>query len=221
MRSHGLIRMPSVTLKAALVALAIVPACQVSGGNNQVPPEQHKRLKAMQEKGTQASLTVFPVVMGDSAALNKDIADVVAVLLEKAGMTNLQTTDAVFRLPKEAPFAQAAELFGEFVRKNPVETDYALYAEFVGNPETGPTEIRSVIVDRTGQSVLVDRQTAADREFKRAKPHTPMTCCMFLVERVRTHAPAGRRCRTDRRRRQAPTVAQAKGWRCCPVCLPG
>ena len=186
MRSHDLIRRPLVALMAGLVALAIVPACQARGGNRQVPLEQQERLDTMRAKGTQASLTVFPVIMGDSEAFNKDVADVVAVLLGKAGMKNLETTDAVFRLSKEAPFEQAAELFGEFVRKNPIETDYALYAEFVGSPETGPKEIRSVIVDRTGQSVLVDRQTAADREFKRAKPHTPMTCCMFLVERVRT-----------------------------------
>ena len=157
----------------------------MAAANLPAPPEQQQRFEAIQAKGTKASLTVFPVVMGDSAALNRDVADVVALLLEKAGMTNLETTDAVFRLPKDAPFDQAAELFGKFVRENPIETDYALYAEFVGSPETGPEEIRSVIVDRTGRSVLVDRQTAADREFKRAKPHTPMTCCMFLVERVR------------------------------------
>jgi hypothetical protein len=138
----------------------------------------------MQAQGTQASLTVFPVVMGDGAL--KDVADVLAMLLEEAGMTNLHTTDAVFRLPPEAEFDQAADLFGEFVRRNPIETDYALYAEFVGTPETGPEEIRGVIVDKTGQSVLVDRQTSADGEFKRAKPDCPMACCQFLAQRVRT-----------------------------------
>ena len=186
MRGQNFIRMSLAALTVGLALHAFLPGCQASGVNKQVPPEQQKRLEAMQAKGTQASLRVFPVVMGDDAAFNKGVADVVAVLLEKAGMTNLQTTDAVFRLPKEATFDQAAELFGEFVRKNPVETDYALYAEFVGTPHTGPTEIRGVIVDRTGQSVWVDRQTQADRDFKRAKPSDPMTCCHFLAERVRT-----------------------------------
>ncbi len=183
MTVQGFIRMPLAALMVGLVAYTVVPACRAAGTNKQVPPEQQKRFEAMQAKGTQASLTVYPLVMGDSAF--KDVADVLALLLEKAGMTNLETTDAVFRLPKEAKFDQAAELFGEFVRKNPIETDYALYAEFVGTPATGPKEIRSVIVDRTGQSVLVDRQTAADRDFKRAKPGDPMTCCHFLAERVR------------------------------------
>ncbi len=185
MRSHGLIRMPLAALMAGLVVLAIVPACQASGGNKQVPPEQQKRFEAMQTKGTQASLTVLPVVMLDSAF--EDVADVLALLLEQAGMKNLERTDAVFRLPKEASFDKAAELFGEFVRKNPIETEYALYAEFVGTPpKTGATEIRGIVVDRAGQSVWVDLQTPEDRDFKRIKPSDPMSCCYFLAERVRT-----------------------------------
>ena len=186
MRSNGFIRMPLAAWTVGLAVLAFVPGCQATGGNRQISPEQQKRLEAMQAKGTRASLTVFPVGMGDSAAFNKDVAGVLALLLEKAGMTNLETTDAAFDLPKEATFDEAAELFGEFVRKNPIETEYALYAEFVGTPHTGPTEIRGVIVDRTGQSVWVDRQTQADRDFKRAKPSDPMTCCHFLAERLRT-----------------------------------
>ncbi len=186
MSGHDFIKARWAALVMVLVPCTVLPSCRSAEANNQIPPEQQKRFEAMQAKGTQASLTVFPVVIGDSAALNKGVGDVVALLLEKAGMTNLETTDAVFRLPKEATFDQVAELFGEFVRKNPVETDYALYAEFVGTPHTGPTEIRGVIVDRTGQSVLVDRQTQADRDFKRAKPSDPMTCCLFLAERVRT-----------------------------------
>ncbi len=184
MRVQGFIRMPLAVFMVGLVVCTFVLTYRAGGGNKQIPPEQEKRLKAMQGKGTKASLTVFPVVMGDGAL--KDVADVLALLLEKAGMTNLQTTDAVFRLPKEATFDQVAELFGEFVRKTPIETDYALYAEFVGTPDTGPKEIRGIIVDRIGQSVWVDRQTPADRDFKRAKPSNPMTCCHFLAERVRT-----------------------------------
>lgn len=187
MKDLGFITKTLVILTAGLAVLVYTPGCHAGGSNKQVSHEQQKRLKTMQEKGVQVSLTIFPVIMGDSAELNHKIAVVVGVLLEEAGMTNLEITDATFRLQKADTFDRTAQLFGEFVRKNPIETDYALYAEFIGNPETGPKEIRSVIVDKTGQSVFVDRQTAADREFKRAKPHTPMTCCMFLVERVRTH----------------------------------
>ena len=112
MKDHDFIRRPLAALTAGLAVCAFVAACQAAGANGPVPREQQKRFEAMRAKGTQASLTVFPVVMGDSAAFNKDVAGVLALLLEKAGMTKLETTDAVFRLPKEAAFDQAAELFG-------------------------------------------------------------------------------------------------------------
>lgn len=181
MGNHVFIRIPLV----GLAVIAPLMGCQSGGSNGQVLPDQSKRFEVMRAKGTQASMTVFPVVIGDSAALNNDVASVVALLLEKAGLTSLETTDAIFRLPKEADFAQAAELFGQFVRENPIETDYAFHAEIVGTFATGPKEIRFVIVDSVGQGVLVDRQTRSDRAFKRAKPSDPMTCCHFLAERVR------------------------------------
>ena len=43
----------------------------------------------------------------------------------------------------------------------------------------------------------IDRQTAADRDFKRAKPSDPMTCCHFLAERVRTQLGIPRSARDD------------------------
>jgi len=104
MRDQGFIQMPLAVLTAGLAVFAFAPGCQANGGNKQMSPEQQKRFDALRAKGTKASLTVFPVVMGDSAALNKGVAGVVAVLLEEAGMTNLETTDAVFRLPREASF---------------------------------------------------------------------------------------------------------------------
>ncbi len=186
MRIQELNHTTFAVLTVGLAVGALVPGCQTSGGNKQVPPEQLKRFEVMRAKGTQASLTVFPVAVGDDASFNRDVASVMALLLEKAGMANLRLTNTEFRLPKEATFDQATELFGEFIRENPIETDYALYAEFVGNPQTGPTEIRGIIVDKSGRSVWVDRQTQADRDFERDMPSDPMICCHFLAERMRS-----------------------------------
>ncbi len=185
MSDQGIIRMPLAILTAGLAMYAFVPGCQASGSNGQMSPEQQQRFESMQAEGVQVSLTVFPIVMGNNAALNQDVANVLALLLEKAGLTNLETSDAAFAPPNDASYDQAAKLFGNFISENPIETDYALYAEFIGTPAKGPTEIRGVIVDKTGQSVWLDRQTTADRDFKRAKPDGPMTCCVFLAERVR------------------------------------
>jgi len=195
MRDQRTKRIPLVASTLGFVALAFVPACQANGGIKQVSPEQQKRVAAIQAKGTQTSLTVFPVVIGDGAL--KDVADVLALLLEQAGMSNLEITDAVFRLPEEATIDQTAERFGAFIRENPIKSDYALYAEFVGTPATGVKEIRGIIVDSVGQSVWIDSQTPADRDFKRAKPDCPMDCCVFLSKRVRTQLNIPRSARDD------------------------
>lgn len=184
MRVRDYRRPPLAVFIVGSAVCTILSACRTAGADDQVQPEQQKRFETMRLKGTGASLTVFPVIMLDREF--NDVADVLALLLEKAGMSDLERADAVFRIPRETAFDQAAELFGEFVRKNSVKTDYALYAEFVGTPETGPKEIRGIIVNKAGQSVWFDRQTPADREFKRANPRDPMTCCHFLAERVRT-----------------------------------
>lgn len=184
MNHHNFISRMYVVLAVGLVIHAFIPGCHASVENVQISPEQQKRLKTMQAEGSHASLTIFPVVMEDNAI--KDVADVLALLLEQSGMKNLETSDTVFRLPKEATFDQASNLFGEFVRNHPIETDYALYAEFVGTPANWPTEIRGVIVDKAGQSVLVIRKTSADQDFKRAKPKEPMGACDYLAQSVRT-----------------------------------
>lgn len=184
MKNHGFVSKKIVAVSVGLLVYTFVSGCNAGHNKIQVTPEQQKRLKTMQKEGTQASLMVFPVVMGGNAI--KDVAEVLALLLEKTGMSNLETTDAIFRLPEEIKFDQAAKLFGEFIHNNPIETDYALYTEFVGTRANWPTEIRGIIVDRAGQSVLVIRKTSADRDFKRAKPDGPMTACVFMAQRVRT-----------------------------------
>ncbi|MHC5108894.1 MAG: hypothetical protein ACYTHJ_03330 [Planctomycetota bacterium] len=176
--------MSPLTSVMGMLVLVLSSGCRASGAVIEVAPDQRARLEAMQEKGTEASLTVFPVVMGDGTF--EDVADVVALLLEQAGMTNLERSNAVFRVPNDATAQQGAALFGAFVHGQPLETEYALYAEFVGAPGKGVKEIRGIIVDRAGRAVLVDHQSAADRSFRRAEPDCPMSSSVFLVERVRT-----------------------------------
>lgn len=78
MRDDGFIRMPLAAFMVALVVGTLVPACRAGGANKQVPPEQQKRLEAMQAEGTKASLTVFPVVMGDGAKRRRGRASAAA-----------------------------------------------------------------------------------------------------------------------------------------------
>ncbi len=192
MRRHLLITATVISL-TALAACASTPRSQ--GAQSAVLPEQQERLGVLQAKGADASVTIFPLVLWNMdkpkevGDMGSDVANVIGLLLENAGMRNLETSDTAFMLPADVEFDQAAERFGEFVRANPITTDYALYGEFLGRVGRGGPprfeEVRGVIVDKTGACVWVDRQTPKDRDFKRAKPDCPMTCCVFLTTRLR------------------------------------
>jgi len=195
MRSHWLIRSLSKVCVVGLLAHAAAPGCRAAQPGGAVSPEQQERLKAVQAKGTEASLTVFPVALakGDKAeksveGVGKDAGKVVAMLLEQAGMNNLEIADSVFVLPAGTEFDDAGQRFGEFVRANPIKTDYALYTEIITRTGGPPQfdEIRSVVVDKAGDCVFVDRQTPTDRDFKRIKPTCLMSSCVLATERVRT-----------------------------------
>ncbi|UCF34605.1 MAG: hypothetical protein JSV78_04735 [Phycisphaerales bacterium] len=145
-------------------------------------PQQQARLDALQEKGVDCSLTIYPVNLAGESS--KDVADVVGMFLEKGGMEHLETTEVAFLPPADADFARIGELFGQFVAEKDVSTEYCLYAQILGSHKEGVKEVRAVIVDRTGDLIWTDRQTERDADFKRIKPRNPMTCCVLLNERL-------------------------------------
>ena len=177
-----------------LVPCSVLPSCRSAEADHKIPSEQQKRLAAMRAMGTKAPLTIFPVALSLTTKeekgveeIGKDVGRVLGLLLENAGMEKLETTDSVFVLAADVDFDGAAAAFGEFVRANPIETDDALYAEVVGITGNPPKvgEVRSVVVDRAGDCVWIDRQTSVDADFKRVKPSCLMTSCVLLTERVR------------------------------------
>jgi len=181
----------------SLLVLASCSAKSLRPVSAQELSQQPELMKEMRIKGRQASVTVFPIYMEHQDKALKDVGDALGLLLEqKAGLENIHTTEVSFGLPQGTDFDKAPALFGEFVRAHPLETDYALYAEFLGSPRTGATEIRMVVVDKEGHKVWVDQQTPDDKDFKRIKPDCPMTCCYLVSERLRVqldlpHSPEG------------------------------
>jgi hypothetical protein len=197
---------PLVALMTGAMVCTSVPACRAGGGTKPLPPEQQARFEALQAEGAEASVTVFPVAIWATnkpekrvGGIGQDAGKVLGVLLEQAGMGNLEVADSVFVLPADVDFDESPGRFGEFVRANPIKTDYALYAEIVGQTGNPPQfkEVRSVIVNKAGEAVWLDRQTRDDRAFKRAKPGCLMSCCVLLSERVRKQLRIPRSARDD------------------------
>ncbi len=115
----------------------------------------------------------------------RQVGEVIAMMLERAGMKNLELDAPEFTPPEKADMDEMTQAFGAFVKANPIHTDYALFADFRGSPEKGFEEVRVAITNGQGDAVWQDRQTTDDPAFQRMKPREPMQCCLLVVERLR------------------------------------
>lgn len=170
-----------VSMLAATFGLAPGAGAQDKPGD----AAQTQRLEKLRAAGVKAPLTLLPVIVTERPS--REVAEVLGLVLEKAGMEELAVSGAVVTLPEGTTWEQWPAVVGEVVRKDPPASGYVLLAEFVGTPQTGPKEVRFVIVDRDGALVLADRQTPADADFKKtagADPD-PMGCSVLVGERVR------------------------------------
>lgn len=142
-------------------------------------------LEQLKSAGAKAPITILPVVVTERP--HRQVADALGLVLEKSGFDALTPGDAEFTPPAGATWDDVPAALAAWLKQNPPTTTYALFAEFVGTPQTGPKEVRFVIVNRDGALVLSDRQTPGDADFKRtagADPD-PMGCSVLVGERMK------------------------------------
>ena len=149
--------------------------------------EMEARLERMEKQAPYFSLTVFPVLVNqiEKQDLVPGLAKAMAMLFERAGVKRIEVREGFFRPTAALDAWKIAREFGSLVRDKSIETDYAVFAEFIGTRETGPDKILTVVVDKIGNPVWVDIQTRTDPLVKGIKQHTPLTCCCVSVEKLR------------------------------------
>jgi hypothetical protein len=203
----GIIRKGSIgtlLIVGPVVGVAITWSLRAGHAVDTALANQHlERLKA---QGTDASMTILPV--GLAGRPSPQVGEVLGMLLERAGMMDLEIGTATFQPDEKADLAQTAASLGEFVKAHPPKTDFVLFADFLGTPGQSVSEVRSVIVTQEGEAAWQDRQTPNDPDFKRIKPGEPMTCCLLAVERLRTVLNLG-----DPSRAKAPQGKLTQQWR--------
>jgi hypothetical protein len=143
---------------------------------------QEKSLELMKSRGPDASLTILPIRLAGKPF--DRVTEVVGLLVEQRGLKNIELGRTAFNPEDKTAMEGLVVSLGEFIRQNPVTTEYALYAEYNGSRQTGLDELRAVIVDKTGAAVWADRQTPQDEAFKRLESREPMTLSVLLVERL-------------------------------------
>jgi hypothetical protein len=134
------------------------------------------------------SVTVYPPAILPSElappSIPERLAEVVGTLLERAGMEQIELSKEPFSPPQTDDPAKLADAFGQFVGKQSLKTEYALYAQILA-PDHKIKEIRTIVVDKTGKVIFSDK---ADKETyakeKIEPPDEPLTACLFIVNRL-------------------------------------
>lgn len=179
-----------VTLTASVACVAAAAAW--SGARERAqqaapPSASAEAFAAWKKAGKAAPLTVYPAQLAGKPS--PQVGMVVALFLERAGMTHLATSTDAFA-PADGASADAdlgteAAAFAAFIRQHPPATEYALLADYRGTPGVGVSEVRGIVASREGQVVWARAYAKGDAAFDRARPREPMECCLLLANELR------------------------------------
>jgi hypothetical protein len=175
---------------------AIVVGCSITlatGCGSGVQAEQPAKNTPQAAK---KSVTVFPVVIkpetppvkredGTVIDFSERVGAVVATLLERANIEDVELGKPKFKSPEGSDAAQIAAEFGKFICQHPIQTEYAMYGEVHGTPQTGPQEILTILVDKQGRVVLAASDTPKTySQTSDLQPKDPMSCSIFMGRKV-------------------------------------
>ena len=147
-----------------------------------VSQDLFKKRELMRSRGAAGSITVIPLMLAGRPF--ERLSEVVGLLLEQQGLKNIELGHIQFAPAGKLDMNTLADSFGEFVRRNPITTEYALYAEYNGSRETGLVELRTAVVNASGEVMWTDLQGPDDEAMKLLECKEPLTFSVLLVQRL-------------------------------------
>ncbi|MFZ0033934.1 MAG: hypothetical protein WAK60_02955 [Sedimentisphaerales bacterium] len=170
---------------ASMLWATLLPA-QATSDVNSAQAQHLAKIKKCDPNNVSLAMLPVQIWFKHPMITSRMVADVLGVVAESYGMNNLDALDVEFTPPADATWEQVPVHLAEFLKKNPPKSEYVLYAQYLGNPNGEPTEIRFVVTDAAGNLVLSDRQTDKDEDFKRtvAKDPDAMGCSALVAERL-------------------------------------
>ena len=97
-------------------------------------------------------------------------------VLLKASLADPNELKALWDLARE---------FRDYVKKNPIDADYVLYADYVFNPQNWEQGlVHFVVCDRKGEWVIVDMQNSHHPDYQSIKPTSREDCDKLLIKRL-------------------------------------
>jgi len=161
-----------------------------------LPPENERaalpeRLQAMKQALPGATLLVYPARVGGNKVSVPSATNVVRLLNEAGLCKAVQADQAILLKASQADPNELKSLwtmareFRDFVRANPPTTDYALYADYVFNPQNADQGlVHFVVCDRKGEWVIVDMQNSHQPDYQSVGIISRERCDKLLVKRL-------------------------------------
>ena len=161
-----------------------------------LPPENERaalpeRQQVMKRALPGATLLVYPARIGGNAVDQASASDLAKMIsdtglckaaaakqsvLLKASQADPNELKALWNLARE---------FRDFVRTNPPAADYALYADYVFNPQNAEQGfVHFVVCDRKGEWVIVDMQNSHQPDYQSIVVTSRDRCDQLLVKRL-------------------------------------
>jgi hypothetical protein len=191
-RTEGIMKRRVFISCIASSAVAAASGCASMFG---VPPKSETKLLpgrqiVMRNRGGNATMTVFPVRIGVDANHTAGSGGIVDGI-NKAGL--LRAVAAQNPLPFSSRLSSnelrwlwdLARDFREYVRNNPVDSEYALCANYGFNPGNWKQGfVHFVVCDKAGEWVIVDMQNSHGADYTTVRPTSKEECDTLLLKRL-------------------------------------
>jgi len=150
-----------------------------------------ERQKALKQAAPNATVMIYPARVGGNKTSVASATNVVRLISEAGLCKPVQAEQPVLLTSSQAdPNEQKtlwslAREFRDYVRGHPVETDYALYADFVFNPQNADQGfVHFIVCDRKGEWVIVDFQNSHHADYQTIGVTSRERCDQLLVKRL-------------------------------------
>jgi len=161
-----------------------------------LPPQKERdllpdRQKLMKQAKQKATLVVFGARVQGQQTDPESAANLVE-MINGAGLYNAVAANqcVLLKASQADPNEQKvlwdlAREFRDYTKKNPPAADYALYADYVFNPQNWEQGfVHFVVCDRKGDWVMVDFQNSHQPDYQGVKPTSRETCDKLLFQRL-------------------------------------
>jgi len=150
-----------------------------------------ERQKAMKQALPGATLLVYPSRIGGNKTSVPSATNIVQMLNQVGWCKAVQAEQTILLKASQADPNELKALwnlareFRAFVRANPPATDYAIYADYVFNPQNSEQGlVHFVVCDRQGEWVIVDMQNSHHPDYQSIGIISRDRCDQLLVKRL-------------------------------------